>query len=200
MSYIEPHMREALSGHVLETVLESEKVSAYYLKRPGQGRMMSTLILFTPEGIVLQGDLTPGQNGSVSTFGYGRDWFSGQLSGSYLCEKFLSKQFRVDLAIDAMKRSILEHRYSGKWSKDHARDLWEGIPDAHELDGRVCYDYWTDDLNEDGGDFPAYGYSLAEAGWLCAIQERFADLYSTLAEIERLDRADAENPQAGANP
>lgn len=184
MSYIEPHMRKALSEHVLETVLESEKISAYYLKRPGQGRMMSTLILFTPEGIVLQGDLTPGQNGNVSTYGYGRGWFSGQLSGSYLCEKFLKTEFRVDLAMDAMKRSILEHRYSGKWSKDHARELWDGLPSADEHDGRRCYKYWSDDPNEDGCDFPAYGYNLAEAGWLCAIQERFAALYNSHAQAK----------------
>lgn len=176
MSYVESHMREALADHVLVPVLDTESFKGFYLKKPEGGRMMSTLILFTPEGIVFQGDLTPGRNGNVSTIGYGLGWFSKELEESYLCGKFLSQEFRVDLAQGAMKQSILEHRYSGKWSKEHARELWVNIPDGDEHDGREFYDYWTDDLNEDGADFPAYGFNLAEAGWLCAIQQRFAEL------------------------
>jgi hypothetical protein len=74
------NFRRQLDRHVLEIVQEGPTVSAYYLKEPGKGRMMSTLIVFTPEGIALMGDLTPEQNGSVSALGYGRDWFSGHLS------------------------------------------------------------------------------------------------------------------------
>lgn len=182
MTYIEPHMREALAEHVLETVLESEKISAYYLKRPGQGRMMSTLILFTPEGIVLQGDLTPGQNGNVSALGYGRGWFSGRLSGGYLCEKFLNKVFRPDKAKRAIKEDIIEQRRDGSITKDRARELWNDMPDGDEHDGRLFYEFYMDELGRDGCDFPAYGYDLAEAGWLCAIQERFAALYNAHAQ------------------
>ena len=179
MGYIEPHMRKALENHILVPVLEDEKIRAFYLKGPKQGRAMSTLILFTPEGIVLQGDLTPTDNGTVSTFGYGLRWFRGELSGSYLCEKFLKKVFRPDLAVARIAEEILTQRREGRISKGRAWVLWSDRPAwCDEHDGRKCYEFWSEELGNDGCDFPAYGYELGAAGWLCAIQERFAALYN----------------------
>lgn len=88
----------ALKDHTLEQVLDTPNFKAFYLRPPGGGRMMSTLIVFTPEGIVLMGDLTPGHHGNVSALGYGLSWFAGDLSGSYLCEKFLQKSWHAELA------------------------------------------------------------------------------------------------------
>ena len=76
-----------LKDHTLEKVLdhpaEKEKnhFEAYYLRPPEGGRMMSTLITFTPEGIVIMGDLCPDGSGVISCYGYGRKWFVGKLSG-----------------------------------------------------------------------------------------------------------------------
>ena len=179
MSYIETHMREALKDHILVPLEVGEKVHAYYLRKPGEGRIMSTLIVFTPEGIVLQGDLTPGRNGNVSTFGYGPKWFSGQLSGGYLCEKFLSQAWVKDLAVEGLRYRILEWRREGELTKAKARAAWEdtrGIPDDFEGPTET-YRIFTEEMGGDGSECPGYGYDPAEAGWLCAIQERFAQLY-----------------------
>lgn len=89
--------------HFLEQVLDTEKFKAFYLKEPGMGRMQSCLILFTPEGIIICGDLCPGndpRNSGVHAFGYGLTWFAGHLSSGYLCEKFLSKEWHKELAIE----------------------------------------------------------------------------------------------------
>ncbi len=179
--WIHPHMRESLKDHVLETVVETEKVQAYYLKKPGDGRMMSTLILFTPEGIVLQGDLTLGRNGNVSTLGHGRRWFSGDLSGSYLCEKFLHRVFVPAYAIEGLRYEILQQRRQGDITKERARELWRDCPTiSDDFRGpQETYDFWTDDLrNRDGDGCPGYGYEPGEAGRLCVIQQKFAELYS----------------------
>ena len=77
-----------LSRHFLYQVVDTVDVQAYYLKRPGGSRCMSTYIMFTPEGIMITGDLCP-HYGVVSNHGYGVGWFSGQLSPSYLCKKFM---------------------------------------------------------------------------------------------------------------
>ena len=179
MRFVEPYMKEALKNHVLEVVLDSEKIQAYYLKEPGQGRMMSTLILFTPEGIVLQGDLTPGRFGNVSAYKYGRAWFAGFLSEDYLCEKFLPKVYVPEKALAACKRGVLEGRRAGGLTKEKALDLWIDLTAFSEyfLSERNAYDFWTDELLNDGCDAYFYGYEPDEAGWLCAIQQRFAETW-----------------------
>lgn len=94
--------RDMLKNHFLEEVLDSPKFQAFYLKEPGLGRMQSTLILFTPEGIIITGDLCPGNDprnsGVTSSLGYGINWFAGKLSPCYLCEKFLSEGFHKEIA------------------------------------------------------------------------------------------------------
>jgi hypothetical protein len=183
MSYIEPHMRESLKNYVLVPLQGGKDIQAFYLKKPGDGRMMSTLILFTPEGIVLQGDLTPGRNGNVSVLGYGVGWFASDLSEDYLCEKFLQKEFIADKAKRAIQESILERRKEGSIDREKARELWyETVKQwDHNLDDpHDAHAFWTECLEQDGADCPFYGYEPGEAGWLCAIQQRFATLYNEM--------------------
>lgn len=78
-----------LKQHFLYQVIDTAEVQAYYLKAPGKARWESTYIMFTHEGIVLSGDLCPSY-GVVSNYGYGVEWFSNELSPSYLCEKFMT--------------------------------------------------------------------------------------------------------------
>ncbi len=66
MGSIQNYMRDSLKDHILVPISETEKVNAFCLRDPKQGRMM-----FTPEGIVLMGDLTPTDHGTVSMIGYG---------------------------------------------------------------------------------------------------------------------------------
>lgn len=50
---------DTFKDHYLEQVLDAEKFKAFYLKQPGMGRMQSAMFLFTPEGIIICGDLCP---------------------------------------------------------------------------------------------------------------------------------------------
>lgn len=98
---------EDLKNHYLEQVLDTPRFKAFYLKQPGMGRMQSCMIMFSPEGINILGDLCPGndkRNSGVHAGGYGLDWFAGKLSWSYLCEKFLTKEWHPELAIEDCRR------------------------------------------------------------------------------------------------
>lgn len=76
------------------------------LAEPGT-RDMSVQLTFTPEGIVIQGDFTPGNsNGVCSKAGYGARWFSDDLSVDYLAEKFLQKQWTKEAASDWLQWRI----------------------------------------------------------------------------------------------
>jgi hypothetical protein len=182
MSFVEAHHKESLKDHFLEAHVDTENLKAWYLRdgKQPKSRMMSTLILFTVEGIVIMGDLCPGQNGVISCLGYGLDWFSEHKSEHYLCEKFLSKTFVPEKAYRTLRESILEHRREEFWTKEKARELWDENEDrvasfgepwnAHEF-----YDiYARYGLEYDG---QGYGYDPSEAGWLCAIQQKFSESY-----------------------
>jgi hypothetical protein len=80
---------EQLDRHFLSEICNDGPFKSYYLKRPGSSRMMSTCIIFTPEGIVITGDFCPNY-GVVSVGGYGEGWFSNALSSCYLAEKFMT--------------------------------------------------------------------------------------------------------------
>jgi hypothetical protein len=177
MTRIEPHMKASLKDHVLVWLDAGKDVKAAYLKKPGEGRMMSCLITFTPEGIVIQGDLTPGRLGNVSMQGYGLEWFAGPLSEDYLCEKFLEKRFSKERTVEAIKETIISRRREGKIHREFARELWDGIPGGDEADASDFYYFITMDLGGDSEDM-RQDYDPAEAGWLCAIQKRFSDLYN----------------------
>lgn len=111
---------EDLKDHYLEQVLDTDKFKAFYLRQPGMGRMQSCMIMFSPEGINLLGDLCPGndsRNSGCHAYGYGLSWFAQKLSGSYLCEKFLTKAWHPELAVqdcqDIARRIMLgeTHRF-----------------------------------------------------------------------------------------
>jgi len=170
MSYIADHMRQSLANHEL-TPVQTGVVTAYRMGRP-HTRMMSTLILFTPEGIALMGDLTPERHGSISALGYGLDWFAGTLSEDYLCKKFLTTRWVHELAINELRdpRSYLR--------EDITPETGARLDEiAHELADHGC-EWVAEQIMDLGFDnVPGFGYDPGEAGWLCAIQQRFAELY-----------------------
>lgn len=104
---------EGFKDHVLEEIPSGERIKTFYLKIP-KTRMGSCLILFTPEGIAIMGDMTPGR-AAVSTLGYGLDWFASELGWDYLCSKFLEKEWVAEYAID--------------YCRDAARDIRRGKHD-----------------------------------------------------------------------
>jgi hypothetical protein len=185
MSFVTPAMKEALKGHVLEEALPfGHGFLAYYMRDPNQGRMMSTLFVFTPEGIVIMGDLCPGgpgNRGSISNYNYGIGWFSRHQSEYYLCEKFLSKEWQSVVAA----RFVREHIWQLKLNKD-AEELkqmgeWEDLLNRLEC-SEMGADHFHDALQDLGYEHEdeGYEYHLQTAGWLCALQQRFVDLYAAL--------------------
>ncbi len=256
MTIVDSHMRESLEGHILEQVLDTRRFKAFKMKRPDSGRMMSTQIMFTPEGIVISGDLCPrpGTRGVVSDLGYGLDWFSGKLSENYLCEKFFVVGWHRALAeeelkvmIKAVKRGDYDsygwtgelEEVSGERREQHDElvrtrktlkdlmvsdeadreeqikdtreeidDLWKELrplrekvvklrselgdkiddllyktAGSNDLDVMGFYDGWRE-INEDAEDTPGWGYPPADGAWLCAIQQRFAELYAVMVPAE----------------
>jgi len=170
-------MKEALKDHILEELPGSDQLKAFYLKKPGEGRMLSTLFVFTPEGIVVMGDLCPGgprNQGSISVYNYGLAWFSTELSEHYMCGKFLGEVWQSEVALG--------------WVRDNRKELVaEGISqdDLIQLEaslegGEMSEQDFRQDLEAAGYEcddgVPGYDYDLDEAGWLCALQQRFSEL------------------------
>ena len=189
MTYVAESMRRDLAGHELILISRTQQITAFYLKAPGT-RTMSTLLLFTPEGIVLQGDLTPERQGSLSDYGYGPGWFSGKLSEGYLCGKFLQEKWVPERAAEELRDP------DGEWLCDQSKKVRDRVLEiAEEIDGgdmqpgMVAEELQYLDFDLDEG-VPGYTWNPSEAGRLCAIQQRFAELYETPEELAQ-GRGDA---------
>ena len=194
MSYVEDQMRNTIRDHVLElnpispdrTPLEGDLIHCYTMRPPKGGRMMSTVFFFTHEGIVIMGDLSPGRYGLISVLGYGIGWFRGKLSERYLCEKFLSEEWQAEAAKEWCVGEIKdirsqEHDLEPEVAKKRIKELRTM---AHELrnghmDSTLFY-YALQDLDpyyvDDG--IPGMDYPRADAGWLCCLQQKFAELFN----------------------
>lgn len=171
------NFKNMLNKHILVPVQTTGPIEAYYLKDPAQGRMMSTLIMGTPEGISLMGDLTPERNGSASCLGYDLRWFSGASSNHYLCEKFLTKRWVQEIAVEQLSNAA-----SHFGLQDGDADIAKLKEIGEHLKGSDHLEEWLyDELFELGGytdgGLPGYGYDPREAMVLCAIQARFSELY-----------------------
>lgn len=183
-------MKDLFSRHVLEEITSSDsgssgqKVRAFYLKMPGT-RMSSSLFLFTPEGIVIMGDLCPeglDSYGVISRFGYGLDWFSGQLSEDYLCSKFLHKEWHATHAHEWVEAYIKDLKKEGaEAASTKVIALYEDIKDellSFDLDSRGFHERLTEAGYDIDGELPGIDYDPQAAGLLCAMQQRFAELYA----------------------
>lgn len=189
MGDAKPNIHERNNGrYVLSPV---DQVRAFRLEIPGEGRMESTLLIFSPEGITITGDLCPGLRGVCSAYGYDEAWFAGRLSSGYLCEKFLRTDWHAKLAAEEIRDPEWwgrEHiRESGASSKDIAARLLDLDELADELDaGEVDAQDMVDRLAEkgitDAEGMPGVGYDPHEADLLVAIQQRFAATYKPRAE------------------
>lgn len=203
MIRILPVMEKSLKDHVLEEIPAGE-FKAFWMRKPGTGNY-AVLLVFTPAGIVVAGDIglsTENNRGVVSDPGYGLDWFAGELGEDYLCSKFFRDvhwdRERAAEWCTAHAQEVLEG--------EHDSEAWDGDP-AETLrknrsllarDFRVltqalesCSVETEDDfgrelrrLRHDFEDLPGRGYPSAQAGWLCAIQRRFAELHKTATSTE----------------
>jgi len=174
-------------------------------------RFDSVLLTFTPEGIAIQGDLTPSTNGVVSARAHPLGWFVGNLGHDYLASKFLAKEWVAESAAEFMRelahepereaaelveRETIFPEATGKRRatllerakrlREIAEDLDGGTMMLHEL---------VEALNDLGIQYDSEGYTYPpnDVVILAAIQQRFAELYAQgdwagagLCEVETL--------------
>lgn len=188
-THVSEGQRETLENHVLDLHVDTPQLKAWYLRDPRRevGRINSVMILATREGIVIVGDLCPGEHGALNAGGYDIDWFARQRGNDedYICSKFLRRTFVPEYGAAELRRRIVERRRESPdyTPKSVARDAFDAVSNAekwHELSAERAYTIATDaDIEFDS---LGYGWDPVEAGWLCAIQQRFAALYAELAE------------------
>lgn len=178
MSYVEQHMIDAVRNHSLTEVTPSGSVVRAFSLQEGSRRTMSVLLLFTPEGIVLMGDLRLTRQGVVAAYHQNLSWFCGRMHEDYLCSKFLVKEWQPEVAATDLLRHLAE---AYDLAPDQREALLRVVDDigvmtqpeflaAVEglLDPEVAAGFGTD-------------YNIADAGWLVIIQRTFAALYPSLA-------------------
>jgi hypothetical protein len=163
--------------------------------------MESTRILISrhplPEQIIITGDLCPGDNGILSDFGYGLGWFGSRKSEEYLSEKFLRREWVPEAALRALRYALQEEIDSSERDDSDIRAAridklnyeLDGIGDAPTGESAITrsheafYEFWVEvfgDSPEDQG----FDYNPRDAGWLCAIQQRFCECYQALQSAD----------------
>lgn len=175
-----------LREHELREITKPDAtVRAFYLAKPGE-RAQSTLIVFTPEGIALMGDLTPNNHGDVSAIGYGLDWFASNLSTDYLCSKFFAKTWIPQRAIDRVREMAAERleEYEDPKKQEALLEIAHDI-DNHDIgqDGLICA-LGDIDIHDETYEI-GMDYDPNKAGLLIAIQRRFAELWQARATEAR---------------
>jgi len=196
MTCVTADMRRSMADKVLSVVAEYEGMVVYRLGQADGSRMESTRILISreplAEQIIVTGDLCPGDNGVMSDFGYGLGWFGSRKSEGYLCEKFLRREWVPERAKEALFRALHDARdeLGDEPTEEHANrvDAIEHAIMASDdprgecaptRTGEAFYEFWTDTFG-DSPEEQGFDYSLRTAGWLCAIQQRFAECYQAL--------------------
>jgi hypothetical protein len=186
MDPVQPLMLKELKDHVLER-RDCGPVQTFRMRRPDTS-VYSVCIIFAENRIFITGDIMLGEKGQgvISSFGYGLGWFTGQLGWDYLASKFLSNnhwdehraaEWCREMAEDYKKGSMTDDEEESK-SKALEYDRLAGQLDDISLDVNEFYSALKE-IDEGWDDScPGYGYDAAEAGWLSAIQQRFAQLYS----------------------
>ena len=196
---------EQIKDHYLEELPGGNGVRCFYMRKAPDTRMMSVFLIFSPEGIVITGDLHPGkesvsgQNGVIGLVGYDLGWFVQDLSDKYLASKFLNQTWIMEHYVEQVRELLVELR-------EEENDLLEP-PQDWDVGGDVLYgteadaieyyltfmDKWGVSTYKEALDFlPAgccvdndeefvaggYGYDPTELGWLVAIQQKFRELYT----------------------
>jgi len=174
-NYVETHQREALLGYQMTEITPlNSPVRAFRLDAPADEPQMSVLITFTPEGLILQGPMGPRGtegNGVVAAKGCDLNWFCRVESQEELLKAFFAlKVYQVEAAYrDLVKMaagSPLDNRIR-TLSEDSKALLDQGVMMRRLLD----LGFSMDVASEVGVDYP-----LDDAGWICAIHDKFVEL------------------------
>jgi hypothetical protein len=187
MSRVTPEIRRSLENHVLEEIPAGDQMRVFRMSN-GKDWCHLNEFIFTPRGhIVICGDtiISDDSHGIVSCVNYDLHWFAGQLSESYLCEKFFRRdEFGFDDCIEDLK-DYLEHYEDG--GETHARlkelieeledDVYEEQQNIHFVRDAVDRHRLGDALYENSMGFR---YPRKSSAWLCGLQQRFSELYAAV--------------------
>ena len=174
--------KATLAKHELVHVSTNDFCECWDLREPGSGWMQCARLVFfkNPVQILVTGDLCPLRHGVVSDMRYGIEWFAGRLGESYLCEKFLKQEWVPEKCRDELKGLLADLT-----EDDDAKDR-EAIEELLEQDfNEIGESGVRDALCETNSGYcddgtPGYTYNPRDAGILCGIQQRFAELYRAL--------------------
>jgi len=180
MTYVAKHFAKSLSDLELKQVLvdKDSGISVWTMKRPDSG-FYRVQIIFSPEGIALQGDVRYGdRTGATSDLGYGFNWFQSNLSEDYLCEKFLHREWVAKYAADSLQEEIDDPEEYGL-SDEMVAKLKPIIANLKEAAGMMEADLWTEfeNIDYECDEMPGYGFHPDKAMALCGVQQRFHQLY-----------------------
>lgn len=187
--------RRSFLHHELVEELNTPQYKAYLMRDPAKGLIDSVRIVFTPSGIVLSGDHTPGRYGNVSCTGYDEHWFGKQQGAYYLAEKFLDTDFHPELALEELKANLAEKEAAEPEDRSWTDEQMEQVRELLTSGPPESAWHMCDALEEIGirdyyEHLPGMGYDPRELGTLVAINERFAALWQArqknwLVEAER---------------
>lgn len=177
-TYVNEYMRKSLAKHVFEPQLDG----CLRMGVPGDCVYVVYIAEFANR-ICITGDVCIGtnDNGLISNVGYKLSWFSKPLSECYLCEKFLRQEWQWEAAVEQMEWQIkIDTEDDTGWWLEHSKKLKKFIASPgwkyEEPTIGEFYEFMTDELDGDGCELPGSDYPRIQAGWLCAIQQRFVEL------------------------
>lgn len=180
MTYVNEGWKRGLEKHELKQVLEDGHYEVWMMERPDSNNL-ATQIFFSPWGIALQGDTMYGDKYGLSSRGtYGREWFSRNLNEDYLCGKFLRRRFIHDRAAEEIDDWLAAPE---EWdvTEEMVEPMKELIETLHaeEIDERGMWEE-LESIGYPLDDNVGHGYDPSEAAALCAIQQKFSELYAKL--------------------
>lgn len=184
-TYVHSHMKQAFVDHVLEPAAgDNPDARAYRIVKSGTN-IYSVYISEVANRLCITGDvcLGPTHYGIVSAAGYKISWFAGHLSESYLCEKFLRREWQWEAAVEEIEWEIQRDTEDadGWWFDSDKVKQWQEFVESPSWkydspNETEFYELMTEEFGCDGCELPGYDYPCVDAGWLCAIQQRYAEL------------------------
>jgi hypothetical protein len=176
-----------LKDHYLQPIQEEGPLKAYYLRKWPDSLMMACLIVGTPVGVALMGDLSPGRG--IVIRGYSLDWFGEAQEPRYLASKCLSDQIYSE---DGAKRDVQEwyemllgdaYRERSlprlKSAKAIKRKIVPGF-DKYGWDQHSVYTEMSAIIGGESACTLGVDYDEGDLAWLGAIQRRFSETYQEL--------------------
>jgi len=185
-SYITDEMRAALRDHVIV----EEPGGEWFMAKPGDNWQSIVVGEFASRLIVVTDSFGLGASarGLVSPMGCSARWFASPGVGQeHLCSMFLTLEWQWEAAKGEIRWHIQQSRDENRcdwWLQNEAKlEMYMRRGTARSANGppgrQEFENYMTLKLGgtfiEDG--LPGFDFPRKQAGWLCAIQEKFRELY-----------------------